>query len=533
MKSDFLLAVAQLANERHLPREMVVEAVEAALASAYKKDSLMAGQDITVRLDPGTAEITLYVLKRVVEEVTDPKREISLEEALQIKPGVQFEDTVEFETQLPSSAGRIAAQTAKQVVLQRLREAEREQVYTEYVDKEGDILTGQVQRFEASRQVILDVGRAEALLPYSEQVPMERLRLHQRLRVYVLEVQRAAKGPGIIVSRTHKNLLRRIMELEVPEIYNGVVEVMAISREPGSRSKVAVVARQDGVDAVGSCVGMRGNRIQNIVKELQDERIDVIQWHRDPTVFIANALSPAQVLRVELSEETEEALVVVPDRHLSLAIGREGQNARLAARITGWKIDIKSTSEVEAERLQRLEEGQEEAEETVEAETLVEAVAELEVPVEEAVEAPAVLEEEVATVEEAVAEEVEAPVAEEELALVQGPMETTADAKPSMTPEEELALQALEEDLAAEEEEEEEEVLAEDLEGEEIWSVPRVPAAPSGIRFAEDILGPRGQRGGGRRGRGGRAGEERPGKGRKARAGRSSTNTDQETPSTP
>lgn len=529
MKSDFLLAVTQLANERHLPREMVVEAVEAALASAYKKDSLMAGQDITVKLDPGTANVSVYVLKTVVEQVEDEKREISLEEALKIKPGTGLEDTLEFETELPSSSGRIAAQTAKQVVLQRLREAEREQIYGEYIDKEGEILTGQVQRFEPNRQIIMDVGRAEALLPQSEQVPMERLRLHQRVRVYVLEVQRASKGPGIIVSRTHKDLLRRIMELEVPEIYNGIVEVMGIAREPGSRSKVAVVARQEGVDAVGSCVGMRGNRIQNIVKELQDERIDVIQWHRDPSIFIANALSPAQVLRVDLNEETEEAMVVVPDRHLSLAIGREGQNARLAARITGWKIDIKSTSEMEDERLQAPEDTQDESvlqqalatEDVVEDEAPVETEIAAELTLEAIVDEDVELEDDQGELIEETGETI-VPVASIEETPVdvdEPPEETIAGLTPGMTIEEELANQLVEEDLAAAQNEEDELALTQqDVAQEEIWSISRVPVAPSGIRFAEDILGPKGQRG--KRNRSDRSGDDRSKKGRKNRPAR-------------
>ena len=455
--------------------------------------------------------------------MAEPKREITLQEAHRIQPNAQVGETVEIETELPHSAGRIAAQTAKQVVLQRLREAERKLVYEEYADKEGDILTGQIQRFEANRQIIVDVGKAEAVLPLAEQVPTERLRPHQRLRVYVLEVRDASKGPEIIVSRTHRNLLRHLMALEIPEIYNGIVEIMAIAREPGFRSKVAVVARQDGVDAVGSCVGMRGNRIQNIVKELQDEKIDVIQWHRDPTTFIANALSPAQVLRVELDEATNEALVVVPDRHLSLAIGREGQNARLAAKVTGWKIDIKSSSDLEAERLQRIAEAQGVA---------TEALVETPVGDEEAVEGPAVLQEAVSEMPApAVAEPVIASAAEEASAPEPIIAPATAEAPaaepvgvapqggPSITPEEELALQSLEEELARPEEtdeEEEEELLAEDGEAKDIWSIPQAVKSPSGIRFAEDILGPRGFRG--RRGRGNQGEDDRPRKGRKGRS---------------
>ncbi len=515
MKSDFLLAVTQLANERHLPREMVLQAVEAALASAYKKDSLIAGQDITVRLDPATAEVNVYVLKQVVAEVTDAKREITLEEARRLKPAAQLAETIEIEAQMPSSAGRIAAQTAKQVVLQRLREAEREQVYAEFADKEGDILTGQVQRFESNHQVILDVGRVEAVLPASEQASTDHLRLHQRLRVYVLEVQRAAKGPLITVSRSHKNLLKRLMELEIPEIYNGVVEIKAIAREAGSRSKVAVVARQEGVDAVGSCVGMRGNRIQNIVKELQDERIDVIQWHKDAPIFIANALSPAQVLRVELNETNQEALVVVPDRHLSLAIGREGQNARLAAKLTGWKIDIKSTAEMEVERLRRLAEEPELVEEAQAAPSpdsigMVAPVAVLASP-EAPVAAPAV------PAAAPVARIAPPEVRAEAIAAPKAPL-TLQPSKPPLSQEEELALLTVKEEQAKKEQvEEEEEEAAEVVEGEEIWDIPRITRAPSGIRFAEDILGAREPRG--RGGRNDRR-EDRARKGRKTGAGR-------------
>ncbi|MSQ40219.1 MAG: transcription termination/antitermination protein NusA [Dehalococcoidia bacterium] len=513
MKSDFLLAVTQLANERHLPREMVLQAVEAALVSAYKKDSLIAGQDITVRLDPATAEINVYVLKQVVAEVADPKRELTLEEARRLKPAAQLADTIEIEAQLPSSAGRIAAQTAKQVVLQRLREAEREQVYAEFADKEGDILTGQVQRFESNHQVILDVGKVEAVLPASEQASSDHLRLHQRLRVYVMEVQRAPKGPLITVSRSHKNLLKRLMELEIPEIYNGVVEIKAIAREAGSRSKVAVVARQEGVDAVGSCVGMRGNRIQNIVKELQDERIDVIQWHKDPPIFIANALSPAQVLRVELNETNQEALVVVPDRHLSLAIGREGQNARLAAKLTGWKIDIKSTAEMEAERLRRLAE---EPELVEEAQVAPKPIAQVVAPVAvlASLEAPVAA----PTVPAAApVAKVAPPVVREEAVAIPKASPAIQPFKPPLSPEEALALLTVEEELANKEQVEEEEEEAEVVEGEEIWDIPRITKAPSGIRFAEDILGPREPRG--RGGRNDRR-DDRARKGRKTGAGR-------------
>jgi N utilization substance protein A len=348
MKSDLVLAVTQLANERHLPMDMIMSSVEDALASAYKKDTAMAGQEIVVRIDPNVGEFSVFVAKSVVGSVEDPNTEITLTDARAIVPTAELEELVEIPIEVPPATGRIAAQTAKQVILQRLRDAEREKIYEEYVEKEGEVVTSQIQRFEPSRYIIVDINQVEAVLPPYEQVPFERLRSHQRLKVYISEVRRTPKGPEIIVSRTNKNLLKRLLESEVPEINNGTVEIKAIAREPGHRSKVAVAALQEGVDAVGSCVGIRGSRIQNIVKELQDEKIDVIQWHEDPAIFIANALSPAQVLRVELNEHASEALVVVPERHLSLAIGREGQNARLAARVSGWKIDIKSDIEMQA-----------------------------------------------------------------------------------------------------------------------------------------------------------------------------------------
>jgi len=283
-----------------------------------------------------------------VEEPTDTYQEISLAEARKLKKDAQLDETISFET-TSFHAGRIAAQTAKQVVLQRLREAEREFIFGEYIDREGDIVSGVVQRIEP-RQVVIDLGKAEGVLPAGEQVRNERYRVGQRLKLYLLEVNRTNRGPRLIMSRSHPNLERRLFELEVPEIYNGNVELKAVAREAGYRSKVAVAAKQEGLDPVGSCVGLRGVRIQNVVNELNGERIDVIQWDAAPNVFIANALSPAQVVSVDVNEEENTAVVVVPDSQLSLAIGKEGQNARLAARLTGWRIDIKSASAAEAER---------------------------------------------------------------------------------------------------------------------------------------------------------------------------------------
>ncbi len=352
MKSEFMLAITQLAAEKHLPKEVVLRVVEAALVSAFRKDNLATSQGLSVKISPQIGEVRVYVQRTVVENVADPRYEISLAEARNIKKDAQIGDTVEVES-TPKNAGRIAAQVAKQVILQRLREAERDAIFAEYAEKEGDIISGVVQRIEP-KQIIIDLGRTEAILPASEQVTTERYRVGQRIKVYLVEVLRVDKA-SLIVSRAHRNLLRRLFELEVPEIYNGTVELKAIAREAGSRSKVAVAARQEGVDSVGCCVGLRGIRIQNITRELNGEKVDVVQWSPAPEVFIANALSPAPVVKVGINAAGKVATVIVPDRQLSLAIGKEGQNARLAARLTGWRIDIKSASVAEAEKVAKEE----------------------------------------------------------------------------------------------------------------------------------------------------------------------------------
>ena len=343
MKSDFLIAVTQLASERNLPREVVISAIEAALVSVYKREGETSGQNLSVKILPNSGEVKVATLKTVVEEVTDSELEITPAEANKYQKGAVIGDVIEIEA-TGQFAGRIAAQTAKQVVMQRLREAERELVYQEFSEREGEIASAVVQRLEP-RQVIVDIDKTEAVMPAPEIPPTERCRPGQRMKVLVLEVSRSVKGPQVIVSRTHKDLVKRLFELEVPEVYNGTVEIRSIAREAGYRTKVAVSARQEGIDPVGSCVGLRGIRIQNIVNELHGEKIDVVQWDRDPSIFIANSLSPAQVARVEIEEEEESAVVVVADRHLSLAIGKEGQNARLAAKLTGWRIDIKGVSD--------------------------------------------------------------------------------------------------------------------------------------------------------------------------------------------
>jgi N utilization substance protein A len=341
MKNEFLLALGQLAAEKNLPKEVVFEAVEAALTSAYRREGENA-PNIYVKIDSISGDIQAYRQMAVVVEVEQPNVEISVTEARKYKRDVQEGDVLDFEEKVPDNAGRIAAQTAKQVVLQRLREAERDAVFEEYAGKEGEILIGTVQRVEA-RQVIIELGKGtEAMLPFSEQVRNEHLRPGQRAKVLVLEVMKAAKGPQVVVSRAHRNLLRRLFEMEVPEISAGTVEIKSIAREGGHRSKVAVHARNQSIDPIGACVGMRGARIQNIVNELTGERIDVIKWDPDPANFVSNALSPAEVLEVKIDENEHRATVVVPDRMLSLAIGKEGQNARLAAKLTGWRIDIHS-----------------------------------------------------------------------------------------------------------------------------------------------------------------------------------------------
>ncbi|OGN89610.1 MAG: transcription termination/antitermination protein NusA [Chloroflexi bacterium RBG_13_46_14] len=348
MKSDFLLAITQLSAEKNLPAEVVLSTVEAALVSAYRKDNFSPNQELSVKINPSSGKVQVWAGKTVVEKPEDTTTEITLEEARKIKPEAELGEIVMVES-APSNAGRIAAQTAKQVILQRLHEAEHTAIFEEYADREGEIVTGLVQRIEP-RQILVDLGRTEAILPAAEQVPGERYRIGQRIKVSILEVVRTNKGPRVILSRSHPDLIRRLFEMEIPEIYNGTVVMESIAREAGYRSKIAVSAKQEGIDPVGCCVGLRGIRIQNIVNELNGEKIDVVTWDKDLATFIANALSPAQISHVTLNQAEGVANVVVPDRQLSLAIGKEGQNVRLAAKLTGWRIDIKSTSDMEAEK---------------------------------------------------------------------------------------------------------------------------------------------------------------------------------------
>ncbi len=358
MKSEFILAFNEICEARGLPKEDVFEALKTALVSAFRRDAnLSSNQMVTVEIDPRTGEPTIFTEKEVVDDIIDNRTEVTLTAAREEgHTEAELGDVVMIDS-TTESFGRIAAQTAKQVLLQRVREAEREHLFEDFSGREGELVNGTVQSI-SGQHITIGLGRTEAILPKSQQVQGERYRAHDKIRVYVLEVRRTSRGPQIVVSRNHRNLLRRLLELEVPEIYNGQVDIKSIAREAGQRSKVAVQALQHGVDPVGACVGMRGVRIQSIVRELNDEKIDVIEWDGDQRVFIAKALSPARVSHVFLEEHPEEgktAVVIVPDDQLSLAIGREGQNARLAAKLTGWRIDIKNLTEAASESLNNLD----------------------------------------------------------------------------------------------------------------------------------------------------------------------------------
>jgi N utilization substance protein A len=344
MKNDFVVAITQLSAEKSLDADTVFEAVESAMASAFKNEELQYAE-VVVKIDRDSGDIEAWRLYEVIDddEIEDDELQISPERAATMgHPGLApGEQVLEAIPETPST-GRIAAQTAKQVVLQRLREAEREAVYGEFTGKEGELVSGTVLRVEQGRHVIIDLGRTEAVLPVSEQIRPEHYRVTQRLRVYVKEVYRASKGPQVVVSRSHPELVRRLLELEVPEIGRGTVEIMGIARDPGYRSKVALISRQHGIDPIGAAVGIRGSRIQNIVNELSGERIDLIRWDPNDAVYVTSALRPAEVISVRMDEETNTAFVGVPDKQMTLAIGKEGQNARLAAKLTGHRIDIQA-----------------------------------------------------------------------------------------------------------------------------------------------------------------------------------------------
>ena len=346
MNADFISAVQELGKEKGIDADMLFTAVEEALVAAYKKN-YGSNQNVRVDLNKENGEIHVFALRTVVEGPTEEFGEISLDDAREIDERYELDDIVEVEV-TPRNFGRIAAQNAKQVVVQRIREAERGMVYERFSGREQDIVTGIVQRVEAGN-VYIDLGKVEAVLTAKEQIPGESYQYHERMKTYIVEVKRTNKGPQIMVSRTHPGLLKRLFELEVPEIQDGIVEIKSVSREPGMRSKISVYTADPNVDPVGACVGQKGMRVQSIVNELRGEKIDIVKYSDDPAQYVANALSPAKVVYTEINEEEKICRVIVPDYQLSLAIGKEGQNARLAAKLTGWKIDIKSESQAAEE----------------------------------------------------------------------------------------------------------------------------------------------------------------------------------------
>lgn len=358
---ELILALEELEKEKGMNKEYLLEAIETALVTAYKRnfDSL---ENVKVEMDRQTGATHLYSVKKVVEEVEDEDLEISLKEAQKINPDYKEEDEVNIEI-VPRNFGRIAAQTAKQVIIQKLREAEREIVYNEFDERRGEIVSGIIQKAD-NNIVVMDLGKLEGIMPIKEQIPTETYRVNDKIKGYVLKVEKGQKGvPQVIVSRSHPDFVRKLLEFEIPEIYEGVIEIKSVSRDPGYRSKVAVYSPDPNIDPVGSCVGQKGVRIQNVINELNGEKIDVIEWNEDPSIYIAASLLPAQILAVDIKQEEKFAQVIVPDDQLSLAIGKSGQNARLAARLTDWKIDIKSETQFR-ELLANKQEEQQEQEET-------------------------------------------------------------------------------------------------------------------------------------------------------------------------
>ena len=344
MNTEFISALDALEKEKGIEKSVLIDAIENALVSAYKKN-YNVNQDVRVEVDSSDGSFRVFVKKIVVEEVEDERQEISLKDARKINIAYEPEDVVEMEVD-PGTFGRIAAQTAKQVVVHKLREAERGVVFDKFIEREGEIMNAVIHRVDKG-SILLELENAEGVMPASESVPSERYNINDRIKVYVMEVRKTTKGPQIVVSRTHPGLLKRLFEIEVPEIAQNIVQIKSIAREAGSRTKIAVYSEDENVDPVGSCVGQKGSRIDRIVSELGNEKIDVIPWSSDPIEYIANSLRPAKVLMVQINEEEKAAKVVVPDYQLSLAIGREGQNVRLAAKLTGWKIDIKSQKQIE------------------------------------------------------------------------------------------------------------------------------------------------------------------------------------------
>jgi N utilization substance protein A len=346
MNTDFIEALSEIEREKGISKELLIDAIEAAMISSYKRNFNTA-QNVRVDINRQTGLIKVYARKTVTEEVLDVRMEISIEAAREINSNYQLDDIVEIEV-TPRDFGRIAAQTAKQVVTQRIREAERGLIYNAFIDKEEDIVTGILQR-QDQRNIYVDLGKVEAVLPLGELMPTDKFKQGDRIKAYITKVENTTKGPQIILSRTHPGLLKRLFELEVPEIFDGVVEIRSVAREAGFRSKIAVHSRNAEVDPVGSCVGPKGMRVQTIVSELRGEKIDIVRWMEHVEDYVANALSPSKVIEVQVFENEKMARVIVPDYQLSLAIGIKGQNARLAAKLTGWKIDIKSETQAEQE----------------------------------------------------------------------------------------------------------------------------------------------------------------------------------------
>lgn len=351
MKAEFIQAIEEIEKEKGVSKEILIEAIEAALISAYKRN-FGSSQNVEVLVDNMTGDVNVYAQKEVVDEVEDDFLQISLDEAKEIDKKYELEDVINIEV-TPRNFGRIAAQTAKQVVVQRIREAERDIIFGEFINRENEIVTGVIQKL--NNNVLVDLGKAEGILLPSEQIKGETYNHNNRIKTYIVEVKKTTKGPQILLSRSHPGLVKRLFELEVPEIQEGVVDIYSISREAGSRTKIAVFSNDENVDPVGACVGQNGSRVKAIVDELNGEKIDIINWSNDPGEFIANSLSPAKVLETKVNEEGKNATVIVPDYQLSLAIGKEGQNARLAAKLTSWKIDIKSESQSEENLDENLE----------------------------------------------------------------------------------------------------------------------------------------------------------------------------------
>jgi len=349
MNEDFINALHEIEREKGISTDIIYEALESALISSYKKN-FGSSQNVIVEMDREIGESKVYALKDIVEEVEDEYLQISLDKAQEIDEKYELGDTAKIEI-TPKDFGRIAAQTAKQVVIQRIKDAERDVIYDEFINRENEIITGMIQRISRNN-VFIDLGKTEGILPPSEQIEGEVYNSSDRLKLLIEEVKKTTKGPQIILSRSHPNLIKRLFELEVPEINNGVVEIYSIAREAGSRTKIAVYSKDPDVDPLGACVGFKGSRVKLIVDELNGEKIDIVIWNKDIREFIANSLSPSDTIKVEIDEENKSALVVVPDYQLSLAIGKEGQNVRLAAKLTNWKIDIKSESQYEEESIE-------------------------------------------------------------------------------------------------------------------------------------------------------------------------------------